>query len=86
LRGYAVILDGRKVGTVKRGQAIEIAIEPGSHVAMLRVDWCSSPQVTFSASPGEVVTYACRPGGSAWSLPLRVLFDRAHYVAIDRVE
>jgi len=86
LRGYTLILDGRKAGRVKRGQAIDLAIEPGSHSAVLRVDFCSSPTVTFAASPGEVVTYACRPGGSAWSLPLRVLFDRRNYVAIDRVE
>jgi hypothetical protein len=86
LRGYAVMLDGRKVGTVRRGRTFEIGIEPGSHEVMLRVDWCSSPRVRFSAPPGEIVTYACRPGGPAWSLILRVLFDRKRYVAIDRVE
>ncbi|MDP9333959.1 MAG: hypothetical protein M3Q30_11730, partial [Actinomycetota bacterium] len=65
LRSYAVILDGRDAGRVKRGQAIEIALSPGSHVAMLKLDLCSSPRLTFSVSPGEVVILACRPGGSA---------------------
>jgi hypothetical protein len=85
LRSYAVILDGREAGRVKRGQAIEIAVSPGSHVAMLKLDWCSSPRLTFAVSPGEVAMLACRPGGSLMSAPWDVLFARGGYVAIERV-
>src|SRR5712691_2742147 len=85
-RSYAVILDGRKVGGVRRGQVIEIDISPGSHVAMLKIDWCSSPRLTFSVSPSEVVVLACRPGGSLLSAPWHMLFARGGYVAIERVE
>jgi hypothetical protein len=84
-RMYTVILDGRNVGRIKRGQAIEIDISPGSHVAMLKLVWCSSPRLTFSVSPGEDVILACRPGGSALSAPWHFLFARGRYVAVDRV-
>jgi hypothetical protein len=86
LRSYAVILDGREAGRVKRGQAIEIDISPGAHVAMVKLDWCSSPQLTFSVSPGEVVVLACRPGGALLSAPWHFLFARGGYIAIDRIE
>ena len=86
LRSYAIILDGREAGRVKCGQAVDIAVSPGSHVAMLKLDWCSSPRLTFSVSPDEVVILACRPGGSALSAPWHFLFARGRYVAIDRVE
>jgi hypothetical protein len=86
LRSYAVILDGRKVGGVRRGQAIEIDISPGSHVAMLKMDWCSSPRLTFGVSAGEVACLACRPGGSLLSAPWHSLFARGRYVAIERIE
>src|SRR5438445_12483076 len=84
LRAYAVILDGQEAGRVKRGQAIEIALSPGSHVAMLKMDWCSSPRVTFAVSPGEVAILACRPGGSALSAPWHSLFASGRYVASER--
>ena len=86
LRSYAVILDGRQAGRIKRGQAIEIAVSPGSHVAMLKLDWCSSPKLTFAVSPGEIAILACRPGGSALLAPWHLLFARGRYVAIDRIE
>jgi hypothetical protein len=85
LRSYAVILDGRKAGGVRRGQVIEIDISPGSHVAMLKMDSCSSPRLTFVVSPGEVVVLACRPGGSLLSAPWHMLFVRRGYVAIERI-
>jgi hypothetical protein len=84
-RRYAVILDGRVVGRIKPGQAIEIDISPGSHVAMVKIDWCSSPRLTFSVSPGEDVVLACRPGGSLFAAPWQMLFASGRYVAIDRV-
>ncbi len=85
-RTYAVVLDGRAVGRIKRGQAIEIAVSPGAHVAMLRIDWCASPHLTFSVSPGEVAVLACRSGGSLLSAPWHTLFARGRYVTIDRIE
>jgi hypothetical protein len=83
LRAYNIILDGRKVGPVKSGEAIDIAMEPGTHAAMLKIDWCSSPAVAFSATPGEIVTFACRPS-PIWSSLWRAWFAKGRYVMIER--
>jgi hypothetical protein len=85
LRSYTVILDGLELGRVKRGQRIETAVSPGSHVATLKIDWCSSPPLTFFVSPGEIAILSCRPGGSLLSSPWQMVFARGRYVAIDRV-
>ena len=76
---------GRLAGS-SVGKPSRVAVSPGSHVAMLKLDWCSSPRLTFSVSPGEFVILACHPGGSALSAPWHFLFARGHYIAIDRVE
>lgn len=66
-RSYAVIVDGEKVGRIRRGKRLEIPIAPGDHEIFLKIDWCQSSVITFTVREGNVVEFACRPGGSMGS-------------------
>lgn len=56
-RAYAVILDQRKVGEIWDGESREFPISEGSHDLRLKIDWCGSRSIGFSASPDELVVF-----------------------------
>jgi hypothetical protein len=62
-RRYAVIVDDAQVAKVKRGQTLRLPVSPGRHEVYLRIDWCRSPSVDISASPGEIINLRCAPAG-----------------------
>lgn len=63
LIGYRVLLDGRRVGKIRRGQRIEIPVPAGRHVLHLRSIWVGSPFLRFHAEAGQVIRFCCEPGG-----------------------
>lgn len=46
-RAYQVVIDGERVGEVKRGGTVEIELEEGRHAIQLEIDWCRSNTVLF---------------------------------------
>lgn len=42
LRAYRVVVDGERLGTVKRGETQGFEVEPGHHSVKLHLDWCRS--------------------------------------------
>ncbi|GCF06963.1 hypothetical protein [Dictyobacter arantiisoli] len=55
LRSYKVYVDGQQVGKLRESEQLAVPVQPGDHVIVLRVDWCSSHPVTVHVEAGEEV-------------------------------
>ena len=48
LRSYNVILDGKKIGSIKEGETKSFDSTAGQHTLFLKIDWASSNKIQFS--------------------------------------
>ncbi len=62
-RAYQVHLDGKIVGQISQDGELCVDISPGVHQLQLKIDWCSSPMISFEASEGSRTEIACGPNG-----------------------
>jgi hypothetical protein len=83
-RGYAVMIDEKEVGKVRRGERHEFAVTPGHHRIFLKVDWCKSPTLEVDAEPHDVIQMSCAPGGSALAGPGAVVGNIDSYISLTR--
>jgi hypothetical protein len=56
---YDVVVDDRRVGSVKMNDTIEIAVDPGRHTLQVRDGRKSSSIETFDATEEEIVAFRC---------------------------
>jgi hypothetical protein len=87
LRRYKIVLDDGEVGTVARGESLEMEVTPGAHTLELS---CSprrkSPPATFSIVAGETAAFACSPPSILAALPrlvTSVLLRRGFWIDLD---
>jgi len=52
-RKFMVWLDGQKLGEVGNGETKEFDVAAGQHSIILKLDWCSSEQLSFDLNPDE---------------------------------
>lgn len=62
---FDVLLDGKSVALIERGDALEVPIGPGSHTIRVRAGRYSSPVRSFEASDGETVAFRLH-GAMMW--------------------
>lgn len=62
LRAYVVVIDGEKIGKIRRGQTKEFPISSGPHELALRIDWCGSRTIRFSIDEAEMLTFFAKSG------------------------
>lgn len=55
-RQYKIFVDGEKIGTIVNGDTLEFDLPAGTHTMQAKIDWCSSPEFTFSVKNGETKT------------------------------
>jgi hypothetical protein len=60
-RAYRLIIDGQRAGKLKRGQSIQIGVEPGTHSVQMSIDWCSSKTLDVDVAVGARINLLCRP-------------------------
>ena len=75
-RSYTVMIDGKEVARIKRGQRLELPITPGPHVIFLKIDWCHSPYVEIETAAGQAIQLTCVPGAPG--------FDAESYIQLQR--
>ncbi|GAA2016478.1 hypothetical protein GCM10009839_10090 [Catenulispora yoronensis] len=84
-RSYRIVVDGRAVGSVKRGEVSEVVLPPGQHRIRVAVSWCSSPEVQFDGAGGERVAFSCGPQGHPdVATPWQLTFGRRSYLRLER--
>lgn len=85
LRGYAVMIDGKQVAKVRRGQTVDVRIAPGRHEIFLQISWCRSPSIQVDAHSGEVIKMYCQPGGPVDSALRDTLGNANAYINLTRI-
>lgn len=81
LRGYGIYIDGNKVGTISNGQAEEYVVTPGTHTLIAKIDWCTSPEITFDVKEDDKKYF--RVGGfkyGNWLMPLALIVIIMSYI------
>jgi hypothetical protein len=56
----SVELDGTPIGSIGHGETVEVPVEPGHHTVRLRSQRHSSPERSFDAADGQMVSFSCR--------------------------
>jgi hypothetical protein len=88
-RVYKIVLDDTEVGTIGDGETAELQVSSGDHELYLRLDWVRSRTVSFSAAPGDVVSFVCRAlPMSAFVLfqVVKSIFVREGWIELERVD
>lgn len=67
-RPYRVLVDGKEVGRLKRGAAIELELSPGAHVLQAGIAWKRSARFDISGDGEETFRFRCGPRRGAPAL------------------
>jgi hypothetical protein len=87
LRSYAILVDGKPVATIRRGQTIEVELPSGRHRITSMIDWARSNPVELEARSEGVYHLEVGSNLRAWRLLLAILYvtvwrDRYLYLKI----
>lgn len=63
LRGYSILIDGRKVDKLKAGETKRYALPSGSHQVNVALDLFKSKPLTLDLRPGETLVLECGDKG-----------------------
>jgi hypothetical protein len=86
-RAFRVILDGKRVGSVRDGQRFIRPVPVGPHLLRIGLDWGGSPEVAFWATKDATVEFECSPVDATFDLAtsIRQLFDRHGGISLCRL-
>jgi hypothetical protein len=85
LRAYRVVVDGRAVARLRRGQLRTIAVSPGRHRLYVRLDWwLRCPEVEVVLAPADRADFLCRPRGGVLEAGFLVESDPGNYLELTR--
>lgn len=82
IRKYRVVIDGEQHGVIGRGQTVTFPLEPGTHIVMLKIDWCRSTQLTVEIGLGETMKLWCEPAANPASALWYATFGRKRYIRL----
>lgn len=82
VRAYRVILDKKKVATIREAESEELELTPGTHKLQFRIDFCRSRTLEFDVKPGEKLTIWCKPNANFLTWPFFMTVGCARYIAI----
>jgi ABC-2 type transport system ATP-binding protein len=61
-RPWEVLIDGTVVGSVSKGEGVNLPVEPGRHALRVRsMRYLCSPERPLEVAAGQVVAFSCRP-------------------------
>jgi hypothetical protein len=60
-RDYQVVVDRKKVGSIKSGEAKKFEVSAGQHELQLKIDWGSSERLRIALAENERATFVCAP-------------------------
>jgi hypothetical protein len=81
-RAFEVFVNGASRGRLRRGEQIEIEVDPGPQDVHLVIDWCRSPTLTIDAKPGGRISLRCRPVNPLL-IPIAITFWRDRYIRLE---
>lgn len=80
LRAYKVVLDGKVIGKIKNDETRDFRIPSGSHELSLKIDWCRSNTIGFTAGSAST-TFSCGSNATNGASGLiYIVFLRSKYL------
>jgi hypothetical protein len=83
-RAYEVFINGTSRGTIRRGEHIEIEVDPGPQDVQMAIDWGRSPTMRVDVKPGGRPRLRCRPANPLL-IPYMVTFGRNRYIRLESI-
>lgn len=83
-RAYRIFVDDEEKGEIRRGETTDFFVPEGAHTIQLIVDWCSSPEIEFSASPEETVEFECGNNTKGFFTMYYIMFAPNDYLWLRR--
>jgi hypothetical protein len=83
-RAYEVFINGTSRGRIRRGEQVEIAVDPGPQDVHIAIDWCRSPTLRLDVKPGERPRLRCRPTNPLL-IPYASTFGRDRYIRLESI-
>ena len=80
-RNYGIYIDGKKVDIIANGKTKDYNLSIGKHTLYFKLDWCSSPEVTFDLLENETKRF--KVGGfkhANWIMPFALLLSPLLYM------
>lgn len=83
LRAYKVFIDGAEVESIKSGETKSINLPEGLHTLQLKIDWCSSREVSFSIKENSVTYAKCCPAGKGALSVVSTFANKNNYITVE---
>ncbi len=85
LRAYEITLNDSLLGTVKAGETELFDINPGIYRIKLKIDWCSSEEITFEVSNDEIINFTCGNNANFITALYFLFFNPNNYLWLKRI-
>lgn len=80
-REWQIEIDGDVVGSIASAKTVEFSVEPGRHTLHLSSHRHSSPQRSFEAANGQVVSFRCR-AATLWPMYVAALMKPDLWISL----
>ncbi|MGW3105337.1 hypothetical protein [Streptomyces sp. NPDC001100] len=84
LRGYDVLIDDTRVGSIRRGKTVRFEVPPGEHRLQLKIAWCSSRPFIVLVEEGGTASFMCAPSGEAFDALAAVSVGKDDYITLQQ--
>ncbi len=74
-RKFRVFVDGKKVGTIRRGETRHFFVRPGQHQVQVRIDWWRSNSVNVEIAREGTLHLQCGSNWKGWRLMMVALLS-----------
>lgn len=82
-RKFNVFIDGEKKDSIANGEIKEIELNPGKHKIMLKVDWCSSPELELNLKEEKSKTVeVCSFKANRWLFPIMYVVIGIYFISV----
>jgi hypothetical protein len=81
-RSYRILLDGVRVGSVKRGRTAALETEAGRHSLQVAIDWGRSLPVALDLGPGDEVDVQCWTNAKPLTALYWITLGRQRYLGL----
>lgn len=80
-RDFQVYLDGKKIGVIANNETKEFEVPPGLHTLSFKIDWGSSPTLSFEMADNETKTFKVAGFRYAkWLIPAGAIIATLHFI------
>jgi hypothetical protein len=73
-RAYKIMLDGKEIGRNKAGEIFSSNVTAGNHRVFLKIDWCRSNFIDFTAELGSQVQLLCGSSLEGWRIIFAIIY------------